>query len=57
MVFYGKFCEVCEMNKKEIKAKFWLLVSKKWLEGFSSKLVCRLPYLACTSIANVVPIG
>ena len=34
--------EVEEKNE-EIKTKFCLLVSRKWLERFSSNLVCRLP--------------
>ena len=33
--------EVEEKNE-EIKTKFCLLVSRKWLERFSSNLVCRL---------------
>ena len=34
--------EVEEKNQ-EIKTKFCSLVSRKWLERFSSNLVCRLP--------------
>ena len=34
--------EVDEKNE-EIKTKFCSLVSRKWLERFSSNLVCRLP--------------
>ena len=49
--------EVEEEKNKEIKAKFCSLVSRKWLERFSSHLVCRLPLLAGTSLANLVPIG
>ena len=49
--------EVVEEKKEEIKTKFCSLVSRKWLERFSSNLVCRLPLLACTSLANLVPIG
>ena len=30
-------------KNKEIKMKFCLLVSQKWLKQFSSNLVCRLP--------------
>ena len=30
-------------KREEIKTKFCSLVSRKWLERFSSKLVCRLP--------------
>ena len=48
--------EVEEKNE-EIKTKFCSLVSRKWLERFSSNLVCRLPLLAGTSLANLVPIG
>ena len=33
--------EVEEKNE-QIKTKFCLLVSRKWLERFSSNLVCRL---------------
>ena len=44
-----------EEKNEEIKMKFWLLVSQKCLERFSSNLVCRLPYLAGTSVANLVP--
>ena len=32
-----------EEKNKEIKTKFCSLVSRKWLERFSSNLVCRLP--------------
>ena len=32
-----------EEEKNEIKTKFCSLVSRKWLERFSSNLVCRLP--------------
>ena len=48
--------EVEEKNE-EIKTKFCSLVSRKWLERFSLNLVCRLPLLAGTSLANLVPIG
>ena len=30
-------------KNEEIKTKFCSLVSRKWLERFSSHLVCRLP--------------
>ena len=30
-------------ENEEIKTKFCSLVSRKWLERFSSNLVCRLP--------------
>ena len=46
-----------EEKNEEIKTKFCSLVSRKWLERFSSMLVCRLPLLAGTSLANLVPIG
>ena len=46
-----------EEKNEEIKTKFCSLVSRKWLERFSSHLVCRLPLLAGTSLANLVPIG
>ena len=32
-----------EKKHEEIKTKFCSLVSRKWLERFSSNLVCRLP--------------
>ena len=32
-----------EEKNQEIKTKFCSLVSWKWLERFSSNLVCRLP--------------
>ena len=32
-----------EEKNEEIKMKFCSLVSRKWLERFSSNLVCRLP--------------
>ena len=46
-----------EEENEEIKTKFCSLVSRKWLERFSSNLVCRLPLLAGTSLSNLVPIG
>ena len=46
-----------EEKNEEIKTKFCSLVSRKWLERFSSNLVCRLPKLGGTSLANLVPIG
>ena len=48
--------EVEEEKNEEIKTKFCSLVSRKWLERFSSNLVCRLPLLAGASLANLVPI-
>ena len=32
-----------EEKNEEIETKFCSLVSRKWLERFSSNLVCRLP--------------
>ena len=32
-----------EEKNEEIKMEFCSLVSRKWLERFSSNLVCRLP--------------
>ena len=32
-----------EEKNEEIKTKFCSLVSRKWLERFSSNFVCRLP--------------
>ena len=49
--------EVEEEKNEEIKTKFHSLVSRKRLERFSSNLVCTLPVLAGTSLANLVPIG
>ena len=49
--------EVEEENNEEKKPKLWLLVSRKWLERFSSNLECGLPYLAGTSVATLVSIG
>ena len=46
-----------EEKNEEIKTTFCSLVSRKRLERFSSNLVCRLPLLAGTSLANLVPIG
>ena len=48
--------EVEEKNEKK-NSKLWLLVSRKWLEKFSVNLECGLPYLAGTSVANLVSIG
>ena len=42
---------------EEKKPKRWPLVSRKWLERFSSNLECELPYLAGTSVATLVSIG
>ena len=45
------------VRKEEKKPKLWPLVSRKWLERFSSNLVCGLPYLAGISVATLVLIG
>ena len=44
-------------KNEEKKPKLWSLVSRKWLERFSSNLECGLPYLAGTSVATLVSIG
>ena len=49
--------EVEEEKNEEKKPKLWPLVSRKWLERFSSHLVCGLPYLAGISVATLVLIG
>ena len=50
--------EVEEEKKNEVKKpKLWPIVSRKWMERFSSNLECGLPYLACTSAATLVSIG
>ena len=46
-----------EVEEEEKKPKLWPLVSRKWLERFSSNLVCGLPYLAGISVATLVLIG
>ena len=46
-----------EEKNEEKKSKLWQLVSRKWLEGFPSNWVCRLPWLAGYYVANLVPIG
>ena len=48
--------EVEEKNEEK-KPKLWPLVSRKWLERFSSNLECELAYLAGTSVATLVSIG
>ena len=48
--------EVEEKNEEK-KPRFWPLVSRKWMERFSSNLECGLPYLAGTSVATLVSIG
>ena len=49
--------ELEEEKNEEKKPKLWPLVSRKWLERFSSNLVCGLPYLADISVATLVLIG
>ena len=46
-----------EEKNEEKKTKLWPLVSRKWLERFSSNLVSGLPYLAGISVATLVLIG
>ena len=46
-----------EEKNEEKKPKLWPLVSRKWLERFSSNLECGLPYLAGTSVAILASIG
>ena len=46
-----------EEKNEEKKSKLWPLISRKWLERFSSNLECGLPYLAGTSVAILVSIG
>ena len=43
-----------EEKNEEKKPKLWPLVSRKWLERFSSNLVCGLPYLAGISVATLI---
>ena len=57
MVNFAKCAKRSTRRKnKEIKTKLWPLISRKCLERFSSNLVCRLPYLAGTSVPFLVPI-
>ena len=49
--------EEVEEKNEEKKSKLWPLVSRKWLERFSSNLECGLPYLAGTSVATLISIG
>ena len=44
------------VQKEEKKPKLWPIVSRKWLERFSSNLVCGLPYHAGISVATLVVI-
>ena len=60
-MFYGGFCKVCKMKNKneDIKMKFWSFVQgiSEMSGMISSNLVCRFPFLAGTSVANLVLIG
>ena len=49
--------EEVEEKNEEKNPKLWPLVSRKWMERFSSNLECGLPYLADTSVATLVSIG
>ena len=49
--------EEVEEKKPRKKPKLWPLISRKWLERFSSNLVCGLLYLAGISVATLVSIG
>ena len=46
-----------EEEENEEKTKLWPLVSRKWMERFSSHWECGLPYLAGTSVATLASIG
>ena len=48
--------EVEEKNEEK-NPKLWPIVSRKWMERFSSSLECGLPYQAGTSVATLVSIG
>ena len=50
-------CAKSRRKNEEIKTKFWLLVSRNELRLFSSNLVCCLPFLVGTSVANLISIG
>ena len=45
-----------EEKNEEKTPKLWPLLSRKWLERFSSNLEHGLPYLAGTSVATLVSI-
>ena len=47
--------EVEEKNEEK-NPKLWPLVSRKWLDRFSSNLECGLPYLYGMSVATLVSI-
>ena len=57
MVVEHWWLTLVEEKNEEKKPKLLPLVSRKWLERFSSKLECGLPYLAGTSVATLVSIG
>ena len=44
-------------EEEEKKPKLWPILSRKWIERFSSNLECGLPYLAGTSVTTLVSIG
>ena len=50
-------CAKRRRKKRRKKPKLWPIVSRKWMERFSSKLECGLLYLAGTSVATLVSIG
>ena len=57
MAHFAKCAKRSRRGKKQRKnPKLWPLVSREWLERFSSKLECGLPYLSGTSVANLVSI-
>ena len=49
--------EVEEEKNEEKKLKLWPIVSRTWMERFSSNVDCGLPYLADTSAVTLVSIG
>ena len=61
LLLYIKVCENTKNKKEkkseEIKTKFWLLISWKWLRQFSSNLVRGVAYLAGTSAVKLVSVG
>ena len=54
--FMVDFAKCANISRRK-KPKLWPLVSWKWLERFSSNLECGFPYLAGTSVENLVSIG
>ena len=57
MADFAKCAKRSRRKKRRKNPKLWPLVSRKWLERFSSNLECGLPYLAGTSVATLVSIG